>query len=279
MTESGRPLNPGVLVSELYERHAGSLIIVVGGGPSAPQQLELLRGHLEDAIIVSANYHAWGLGLTPHYTFCKDHEHTEMKVPMEGIVRRNGVPVVTRHYWGDYRAAHWPVAGNSGMMAIALAVMMGGTPVVPIGIDCFQDSTYYHSPRAKNVSLGRGLAYWHVRLNRLRVRLDGGLIRVLGGPMGTVFPPFRPHLMLPPRSMPPQLRAYADMPTYHVRTLRAFQTPFDARVEIPAGIVLPVDLSEYRRFTRLGLAEPVGDRVPPVDGGRPPSKHFGLVRA
>src|SRR5574343_701570 len=74
------------LVSDLYRRHQDRLAIVVGGGPSAPEQLEKIGG-LSSPIVISANGHANKLGLVTDYVVCKDHTHTETKALMEPQLR------------------------------------------------------------------------------------------------------------------------------------------------------------------------------------------------
>lgn len=252
-------MNPGVLVSALYSKDFGLPILVVGGGPSAPEQLRKLGSRVQDMVIISANAHAWGLGLAPDYTFCKDHLHTETKAPMEGMLRAYNRPIVTTHYWADYRAARWPIQGNSGMHAIGLAALMGGNPIVPIGIDCFQGATYFHSPTSRNVSLGRPPGYWKGRMDRLAGRLDGAVIRPISGPLTATFPKYHPHEELPPSKIPAVFGHYAACPTRYVRAIRSFVLPQDPRAEIPVGKVFPVTDAEQALFIRQGVAVAVGN--------------------
>jgi hypothetical protein len=253
-----RTLNPGVLVAELYGKHRGIPILVVGGGPSAPDELAAIgRERVKAMIVISANSHAWQLGLRPDYTFCKDHLHTETKQPMEVLVRAGGAPVVSMQYWADYRCARWPIQGNSGQHAIALAAMMGGAPIIPIGIDCFQGATYFHTPNVRNVSLGRPAGYWKSRMQRLEGRLIGAMIRPVSGPLGDVFPRYKPFEDVK-ASIPTIFDLYADCPTMYVKATRRFVLPQDPRAEIPPGFVMPVTPLEHALFTRQGVAVSVG---------------------
>jgi hypothetical protein len=241
------------LVAELYGRHKGKPILVVGGGPSAPDEFRALGSRAKEMIVISANSHAWTLGLRPDYTFCKDHIHTELKVPMEALVRR-GAPVVTGQFWADYRCARWPIQGNSGQHAIALAALMGGAPIVPIGIDCFQGETYFHTPNTPNVSLGRSRDYWKSRFTRLHGRLDGAAVRPVGGLLGNVFPLYKPYEEFAHVKIPSIFDSYVDCPTVYIRAVRRFVQPQDPRAEIPVDFVLPVTPLEAALFIRQGVA-------------------------
>jgi hypothetical protein len=219
-----RVLNPGVLVAELYGKHKGKPILVVGGGPSAPDEARALGSRIDNMVVISANTHAWHLGLRPDYTFCKDHVHTELKTPMEVLVRAGNAPVVTGQYWGDYRCARWPIQGNSGQHAIALAALMGGAPIVPIGIDCFQG------------------------------RLEGAAVRPVGGILGGAFPLYRPYEEFARVTIPSIFDSYVDCPTEYVRAVRRFVLLQDPRAEIPVGFVLPATPLEAALFIRQGVA-------------------------
>lgn len=210
--------------------------------------------------VISANAHAWKLGLRPDYVFCKDHVHTETGEMMEAVVRAGGVPVVTQHYWADYRAAAWPIQGNSGMMALALAALMGAAPIIPVGFDCFQGQTYFHAPNRRNVSLGRPPGHWKSRFERLAGRLDGAAIRPISGPLLGVFRRFHPDETIAPPEIPKALRVYEDMPTQYLRAKRRFVMQHDARVEVPIGCVFPASGKEVELYERGGVAERVSPR-------------------
>jgi len=229
-------------------------VLVVGGGPSAPANL-LEVSHLRNPVIVSANGHAAKLGLAIDYIFCKDHTHTETKALMEDVLRPLGAPIVGRHYWMDYRAPQWPVQGNSGMMAIALGVLLGGTPVVPIGFECYQNGTYFHDPKATNVSLGRLEGHWRSRYQRLGMRLTGGAVRVLNNTLAAGFPRYRAAERFGKPVMPPSLRIYETMKAVPVEALHTFAMPQDPRAPVPTGAQFLMSEDEAARYARLGVID------------------------
>lgn len=192
------------LAATLYGKYLGRPIVVVGGGPSVPSQWAALPDFVKvDAVLIFANAHGFHLGLKPDYIVCKDETHTETKQPMEPQLRAHGdYPIVARYAWADYRLDRWLVQGNSGQMAIALAAMMGGKPIIPIGIDCFQKGVYFHAPEGKNVSQGRHDGVWRSSMTRLMRRLEGAVIRAPGPPLSLTFRRYDPNEVLPEPAIP-----------------------------------------------------------------------------
>lgn len=231
----------------------------MGGGPSAPSDLERIPG-CENMICVSANAHAFKLPkLKPTLIVSNDHVHTMTRELMAPMLRQFGVPIVTKHWWAHYRLADWLSRGNSGMNAIAVAALMGGHPVIAVGIDCFAGQTYFHSPGETNVSLGRPAGYWQNRLRRMQERMRGAQIRAVSGPLVRLCGEYQPDEVLPPFRMSVSFSGYAEPGTYHVRTRSAFSHAQDARVEIPKGVLVAVSAYEYWHWIRMGLADGVGE--------------------
>jgi hypothetical protein len=243
-------------VIDLYARHIGAPILVVGGGPSAPKQLSNLELEFNVAsmVTISANSHAFKLDLSVDYIVCKDHEHTETKQPMQGMLSQYHRAIVARHHWADYRMQRWPTQGNSGMLAIALAALMGGRPIIPIGIDGFQAGTYFHDLDSKNVSSGRREGHWKSRFERLALRLKGAVIRSPGGFLDNIFRPYDRREALPAAEVPEIFRTYRETRPCYVRTIKAFTTPQDRQVLVPADYVLASDVVEAAQLERLGVA-------------------------
>ena len=191
-------------VETLYAKHIGRPIIVIGGGPSAPAQwMGLPDSTKEDAVLVFANGHGFKLGLKPDYIVCKDDVHTETNKPMEPQLRAHGnYPILARFEWADYVMVKWPTQGNSGQLAIAAAALMGGKPIIPIGFDCFQGDTYFHSHNAKNVSHGRSDGVWRSSMTRMMLRLEGAVIRPPSGLLTFTFRTYNPSERLPAPVIP-----------------------------------------------------------------------------
>jgi hypothetical protein len=262
VTVDTRPLPK--LIFSLLGAHVGRPAVVIGGGPSAPRQWDKAAANLDNPVLISANGHAFKLGTGADYIFCKDHRSTETKELMEPALREFDVPIVSRYYWADFRVVRWPVTGNSGMMAIGLAAMMGCCPIVPIGFDAYQNGTYFHNLTVTNVSLGRPEGHWRSRYQRLRDTLSGANVRAIDGPLEWVFPRFNPLEQYPRYEPVPVFERFRGMGSYAVRFLRSVLDPYDRRAEIPAGAIMAVTIDEQRSFLRTGCVELLS-----ADGPRP----------
>ncbi len=246
-----RALPIGRLASDLYARHLRRPAVVIGGGPSAPRLLELLRPIHRDMVVISANAHAWRLGLNADYIVCKDNVHTETKQFMEPLLRGYEAPIIARHYWADYRLPQWPIQGNSGQMALGVAALMGCSPIFPIGFDCYQTGTYFHDLTAKNVSRGIRDSQWRTRYQRLAAKLVTADIRLLEpSPLTAAFPLYDPHAAPRDWCIPPVLAPYRTMQTYYGRARHPFPMKHEAGVEVPTGYVFPMDADELAFYTR-----------------------------
>jgi hypothetical protein len=246
-----RALSVARLGGRLYGRRMNQPAIVVGGGPSAPSQLLRVFKEYprEQCTIISANGHAAKLHLPPDFIVCKDHVHTETKELMEPPLRAIGATIVARHYWADFRIPSWPIQGNSGMMALGLAALMGCAPIFPVGFDCYEGDTYFHTPDAPNVSKGLRESHWRSRYQRLRAKLLTADIRLLErSPLSAGFPL---HTGAPGNGrIPPVFAHYAEMAEYYVRARGPTPMYQNTGVIVPPGYVFPVDADELRRYTQ-----------------------------
>jgi len=252
------------LISKLLDKGCGRMAVIVGGGPSAPSDLKKIPG-IAQALIISANDHAFKLGLKPEYIWCKDHRRITRgymlagRRPeyMEPDMRKYGVPIAGPSYWCDYRAAEWAMPQfNSGQQALAFAVLLGCAPIVPIGMDCFQEGkpTYFHGTDSGNVSLGRREGYWNSRIQKLRWQLPEAPIRGISGLVAHHFGRYDPATPLVPGPLPTPLKRYVKMPTVWVEMRREVQDSKDKFAIIPKDYILPSHKAEADRLIKLGAA-------------------------
>lgn len=260
--EDALPL--GKLAADLYGVANRRPAIVVGGGPSAPSQLARLAYIHSHMIVISANGHAAKLGLEPDLIVCKDHLHTETRERMEDILRPLGAPILCRHYWADYRLARWPVQGNSGMLAIAVAAMIGCGQIFPIGFDCYQSGTYFHDLEAKNVSCGLMDSRWRSRYQRLAAKLATADVRTLDpSPLDAAFRRHNPLEATRDWCIPPIFDHYKNAKTVYVRALRPFPMKQDPTAEVPTGYVFPMledEVGAYLRADHVEIVDSPTDR-------------------
>jgi hypothetical protein len=251
------------LVSKLLDSGVGRMGIVVCGGPSAPADLKKIP-HVEQAVIVSANAHAFKLKLKPDYIWCKDHIRIypgyllrgAVREHMEKELRRYGVPIVGPNFWCDYRAIDWQLTQfNSGQQALAFLTLLGCAPIVPVGMDCFIGDTYFHDKGAANISCGRKPGYWTSRIQKLKRALPGAPIRGISGPVRDIFGEYRLDRHPVPAPISPLLERYANMPTVWLKTRREFQDSREKFAVIPKGYVMASNKAEADRLVRVGAAE------------------------
>ncbi len=250
------------LVSALYGTNLGKPCIVIGGGPSALDDLAKIPGW-QDMLQISANGHGFKVpGASPSYIFTKDDAECPPRPrkpgagpfpPMEPQMRVHGVPIISIQYWADYRCAAWPFQGNSGQHALAVGALMGSAPTIGVGFDCFQGRTYFHSD-GPNVSGGKKPGYWQYRYSRFRDRFRGGVsIRGVSGQLVDTFGRYDPAERIV-GAVPPVLKLYADLPTVHVRARKEYRDP-GKTTAIPKGYVYPVSAAEAQVLCGRGFAE------------------------
>lgn len=129
---------PYQTVRMLVDRHRGRAAVVMGGGPSltraaferAPAGAMVLAANDHGARFLAREYTAPDAGPPkPDYIVCCDSR-------AEDHVRPWGVPIVANKFFGDFRLMHRP-GNSSGIAAAWVARLMGCSPILLIGMDCY----------------------------------------------------------------------------------------------------------------------------------------------
>jgi hypothetical protein len=193
------------LVTDLFGRWEGKTALVIGGGPSVLRDIHRLD--VTPDLVISANEHGmyqdrFKVDLITNV----DKIHASKGGPMEGHLRPFGVPIVNRHTWADYRLPDWTLAANTGLQAIALAALLGASPILVTGIDMWANGrVYFHDKGAKPPKDGRrklrGAAR---RRDREKVKplvsfCSGAHVRPLSGPLTEWFKAYDPAEVYPQR--------------------------------------------------------------------------------
>jgi len=128
-------------ITELYQ--STSLpVAVIGGSPSAPNDIEALPSN---CLIISANHHAYRLGLKVDYFVFKEanpKSHTHL---WEKILEPQGAKIIsTNVIYSDYQinVRKWD-RGYSGHLATWLGTYVTSGPVIICGMDCYTGKEHY----------------------------------------------------------------------------------------------------------------------------------------
>jgi hypothetical protein len=147
-------------VRELLHSQAGRTAVIVGGGCSLNKWIAAAP---REALYISVNDHGTRL--------FKDRPELaracELIVACDFIEERAradvgrhtadkgrdakpwGLPVVSTYMWADYRLLFMP-GPSSGMAAAFIARLLGCSPILLLGMDCFAGGTYYDDPHAQS---------------------------------------------------------------------------------------------------------------------------------
>lgn len=218
-------------------------ILVVGGGMRAPSDLAAL-GQREYAAVISANGHAFRIpGLSPDFIVCKDDRHTETGESMHERLIQYHTPIIGRHWWADYRLPEWPVSINSGLMAIAVAALLGGGPIYPVGFDFFTEGTYFYDPKAPNI--GRGKRNNEIRRDIVKTAelVLGTQVKPVSGPLLDIFKSTAPETHY---REPALVAKYRGMQGFRVGARREFALRFDLSARILPGSTFWVSDAEFK---------------------------------
>ena len=243
------------LISKLFDEYAGGPILVIGGGPSVSDDLpRLVADGFEPACVISANDHGPKQSFYPvNYLVNVDRWHCEKKVPMQEILRPYVLPIINRHSWADFRLPDWTFYGNSGLTAIAVAVALGGNPVVATGIDMWQHGRYYfHIPikeQHQRRTEGRMMSKVGVRdraqkaINPLMSFARGANLRPVSGPLTASFKQYEFGAdNFEPAKACEYRKTHRGEPVYIMRVTKPLK--FGERDKLNVGDLLPCSPSE-----------------------------------
>lgn len=112
-------------------------MIVIGGADTALDDYRRAKKAYLGAFIISANQHAWKLGIQAHMAVCVDSYHTKIKKDMREVLQPFGVPIVSQLWWADYHMTDWRnrlgYSVGSGLMALMAGILLGANTVALCG--------------------------------------------------------------------------------------------------------------------------------------------------
>lgn len=170
------------LLSEIMDRHAGKPIVVMGGAPSLPMDVEQVK---HASAWISANEHGARLR-GADYIVSVDRRHQRLRQNVVDVMRPFGVPLISQRFIGDYRIPEWDrwaYKGNSGLQAILVAWLLGGHPIITCGFGLYEGGVYWHEPQAKSSGTRKKPRYFEDLLAGLKRIVGDVVVRPVSGPL------------------------------------------------------------------------------------------------
>lgn len=237
--------------SEIALRFAGRPIAVICGGPSALRNMHVIDGC---AAYISANDHGCRLRPCDYITAC-DLVHTVEKVDMEQRLRVHGTPIVSPLFYADYRLTDWTYDGNSGMHAIYVAWLLGGHPIIVVGLDCYTgDRSYFHSQGKSSGGHAKDAAHFEDSARRLSDMMPGAVVRLVDSPL-TTWPRYDAAELLPDFAPSTELLSKAGHP--NIQRIRMRQNACMWKNDLRYSHLYDVTAGEAASLAARGLAEPL----------------------
>lgn len=160
---------------ELVHKHVGEAAVIIGGAPS---RLMDIKQCPKEAVFISANDHGCRQQTCHYICACED---------LGERLFSWKIPVISGHPMSDYRVFDIPLPNSAALGAWA-AWIMGCTPIVVTGVECYQGKTYVGDPHARTSGHSLVLEEHLHRWERLNYLCPGIQIRVISGPLARVFP-------------------------------------------------------------------------------------------
>lgn len=192
-------------IKDLFGKYESHPILVIGGGPSVRHDLpRLVDLGVKPACVISANSHGMlQTTFTVDYIVHVDKRHAGLKVWMKDHLQPFGIPLISSHSYADYRLPelHFnrSTGLNSGLMALYVAMTLGGSPVISTGIDLWATGrNYFHDAgtdrknRMPRPSSGTAApsAFAIERYRAICQESNGARVRPVSGPFTTLEPQF-----------------------------------------------------------------------------------------
>lgn len=227
--------------------------VIVGGGPSVPEYRDQWPA---DAIIISANEHAYRADTRVDYVVCNDNIEPKIRETEKGTPGA----VIACYGWADYQLGEYYQCYNSGILAAWCAHQMGCCPIIITGMDLYADGTYFHNPDLPNAGRNKppkAHAMKWQELAQVRRECRGIQIRTLlrtDNLLCDLFDPFDPYedVQRPDTYEPPKVLELRGVYVRFIRSCKVRSVPFrkDERAYLSKHDAAEV-CDKYRKAVRI----------------------------
>lgn len=260
------------LFTDLVNQFRGP-ILVIGGGPSVPRDLEELRGARYDfKTTISANEHGFHqVVYRIGYVVAADGVHHEKRKRMDHYLEQLGAPktpMISPAWFADYRLPDWRLAANTGLTAIAIAAAMGGGPIVVTGLDFYKLTdpnapTYYHDPGGASGSNKKTADHFSDQCDAMHDKIGTEhQIRPMSGPLLQYYPRWNPHEIRKPGPLPEFAQMAIRQATHIMRAHRSKRWNLTA-MQVDREAIVACSPLEARAAKAGGNAQEIGVRPAP----------------
>lgn len=163
-------------------------------------------------IVISANAHGFKQDkfkvdfiVGVDYYFSPPRGDRAPRLRMQDYVKQFPAKTINRWSWADYRIPEFTYSGDSGLTAILVAVLLGGHPVIPVGIDFGQGDRRYWWDSGPDPQWRQRANYSDNQQAAREMLIDlcrDAQIRPICGPLLAHWPKWSPDEVLPPVKLP-----------------------------------------------------------------------------
>lgn len=199
------------LLHEVVGPYEGKPILVICGGPSTAVNLKHIPLDFP-ACVISANEHGFKQDrFKVDFIVNVDWNFASSRQTMRERLTPYGVPIINRWSWATYRLPEWVFNGDSGLTAVMVGVLLGGHPVVPLGLDRYTgERRYFWQEGAEpNWSRRQMPNIDNIRVNTAQCveRSRSAQVRIFDSPMRAYWPVFNHPVEILPAWVPCDLPA------------------------------------------------------------------------
>lgn len=219
-------------------KYLGKRILVLCGGPSVNNDIKEVSDY---DICISANQHGMKVKECD-FIVSMDEYHQQKNIHMREFLEDLKPKKISIRFWSDYRISGISKNAymNSGTMAVYVACLLGGNPVIVTGIDGYQNGTYFHNINEDCPGLRYPYINYCLMFQYLKNLCTGYNVRPISGPLLEYFKKYDPNEKFHPIEVPDSGYAKSTYKVLTQRNITIWQTV------VPKGMEIWVTSEELR---------------------------------